>query len=306
MHRSGTSVITRLLGNLGFFIGADADLLPPNEGNEEGYWERIDVVDLNKSLLQHNDADWTAPQDYRPDRLGVDDLNAFRNAAKDIVDPLMGHQPFVLKDPRLCITIDEWLPVLGDVVFVVCIRHPLDVAQSLEKRNGLTLSVALALWEYYNTNIAKTVENRPHITVDYADLVSDPPAVSSRVANALRGLGLTAIPDELTDSHYGHITPHTRHERVQKKTLVAQLSAQQIRIYRQIADNRIRTLRVSELDVTAAKSILDLLKRSKKLGQVIEANRTANNARLDKQIATVDKLSVLLSKHKESLERMRR
>jgi hypothetical protein len=313
MHRSGTSAITRLLGNFGFFIGTEQDLIPANEANEDGYWERNDVVDLNKALFALYDADWTAPQSYDGKRLTPEGLANFNASASAVIDSLRTQQPFVLKDPRLCITINDWLPLLADVVFVVCVRHPIEVAQSLLKRNGLTLPVGLALWEHYNTRIANLVQQRPHVCVSYADLVSDCATVTTRIATSLRNLGCINVPNEISEAHYGHIVQRLRHQHIKRKGHVEQLTTQQARIYRALADDRIRSLRLAELDESTSLGILGLLKRTKDLEKSIEKTRESTNTRIDKrvamiesQLAQVQKLTVALTKHKEALEAMRR
>jgi hypothetical protein len=41
------------------------------------------------------------------------------------------------------------------MVLVAPIRHPMEVAMSLTKRNGYTISKGLALWEHYNRELLK-------------------------------------------------------------------------------------------------------------------------------------------------------
>ena len=56
---------------------------------------------------------------------------------------------WTFKDPRTSLTLPFWRPLLGDVDYVICHRQPLDVAASLERRDGLALEQSLALWERY-------------------------------------------------------------------------------------------------------------------------------------------------------------
>jgi len=49
MHRSGTSVIARGLKVLGVTLGDN--LMPPGEDNPKGYWEDLDINELNVELL---------------------------------------------------------------------------------------------------------------------------------------------------------------------------------------------------------------------------------------------------------------
>lgn len=71
MHRSGTSVVTRLLNLMGASLGEDARLQPPDPVNPKGYWEREDVRELNQAILRHLDRDW-----YYVDGLCLDRVSA--------------------------------------------------------------------------------------------------------------------------------------------------------------------------------------------------------------------------------------
>src|SRR5260221_10300477 len=58
MHRSGTSLITRLINLLGAYVGAPDVMLPPSPDNPGGYWERWDVVAVNDALLATRGCTW--------------------------------------------------------------------------------------------------------------------------------------------------------------------------------------------------------------------------------------------------------
>jgi hypothetical protein len=51
MHRSGTSMISHLLGAAGVPFGSESGLYSTDEWNAKGYFERVDVMDLNSELI---------------------------------------------------------------------------------------------------------------------------------------------------------------------------------------------------------------------------------------------------------------
>ena len=53
MHRSGTSLTARLLNLMGVYFGPEDALMEADRFNPKGYWERKDVYQLNKTILQH-------------------------------------------------------------------------------------------------------------------------------------------------------------------------------------------------------------------------------------------------------------
>ena len=77
MHRSGTSVIARLLNMLGVYFGPEGSGLAANADNPKGFWERADIVALNDAILADAGARWfdpftwfTGPRPIKPKRAG--------------------------------------------------------------------------------------------------------------------------------------------------------------------------------------------------------------------------------------------
>ena len=61
MHRSGTSVATRVLNLLGVFLGAGDNLLSAGPDNPKGFWEYQPIVDLNVEILERLGGKWHEP-----------------------------------------------------------------------------------------------------------------------------------------------------------------------------------------------------------------------------------------------------
>ena len=61
-----------------------------------------------------------------------------------------GAQFFGVKDPRLCRLMPLWFPIFetlpAEPNFVLTVRHPWEVAESLARRNGLKPSKSFLLW----------------------------------------------------------------------------------------------------------------------------------------------------------------
>ncbi len=59
-------------------------------------------------------------------------------------------RPWVWKDPRTCVLLPFWSAVLEQrAAYVLVVRHPFEVSDSLARRNGCTPLLSLALWERY-------------------------------------------------------------------------------------------------------------------------------------------------------------
>jgi hypothetical protein len=64
MHRSGTSLIARILNLLGLFLGPDQHLMKATEDNPRGYWEHQTISDLNEEILRCLGGSWDAPPQF--------------------------------------------------------------------------------------------------------------------------------------------------------------------------------------------------------------------------------------------------
>jgi len=58
MHRSGTSMVARLLNMMGVYFAPEGVEMPAHHSNPKGFWERKDVYELSKRLLASAGYDW--------------------------------------------------------------------------------------------------------------------------------------------------------------------------------------------------------------------------------------------------------
>lgn len=155
MHRSGTSAITGALSLLGVYPGEVERLLSPAKDNPKGFWEHAQIVDLHERLLRCFSRSW---DDIRPlprEWWNRPEVNVFREELKELIKrEFSGYSLWMWKDPRTCLLLPLWMQVLRDlavnVSFVIALRHPLDVAASLKRRDGFLDAKSFALWYLYN------------------------------------------------------------------------------------------------------------------------------------------------------------
>ena len=193
MHRSGTSMITRVINLLGAYLGEPADLIAANEHNPDGYWERWDVLELNARALQSVGADWDSSEQVRADRLAATARAGFDADAKKILDRLNAHPTWVLKDPRMCLTLPLWRPLLRDPVFVIVYRNPLEVARSLATRNRFPIAYSLAMWEAHNVAALEATRGAPRVLVSYNAFMADPARLLGTLRKDLQHAGVTGL-----------------------------------------------------------------------------------------------------------------
>jgi hypothetical protein len=149
MHRSGTSALTRVLGIFGATLPRNT--IPAGRGNETGHWEPKKLVDFHDEVLSELDSNW-----YDWNALDIHKLTAQRRAEikariAEIITAEYGEASLlVVKDPRICRFAPLFFEALTEVGItarsVLIFRHPLEVAQSLEQRDGMPRAEACLLW----------------------------------------------------------------------------------------------------------------------------------------------------------------
>lgn len=177
MHRSGTSALTRALGLLGLGTGQRGALMDAAPSNRSGHWEITALTECNDRLLRELGGRWSGPP-ADLDGVGTAADGPLGAEARDLVAEVLPAGPWTWKDPRLCLTLPFWHAVLGArPPAVVCLRNPLEIAASLERRNGFAPAYGVALWERYLRTLWPELAGRPVLVVDYDEVVSSPATV---------------------------------------------------------------------------------------------------------------------------------
>jgi hypothetical protein len=218
MHRSGTSATTRVINLLGADIASD--LLPSiRDNNDRGFWESATTYSLHDRLFAALGSAWDDPYPLVDGWLETDAARAAKRAILDHIDQeFAGSKMFVVKDPRVSKLLPLWLQALDELsvepVVVIPFRNPLEVAASLERRDGLPLAQSLLIYIQGNLEAERASRGRRRVFQLYDGLVSDWRLFAEKLANAggPRTNGFAAqttaeVEDFLTpDLHHHHAT----------------------------------------------------------------------------------------------------
>lgn len=217
VHRSGTSVLTETAARLGLFAGGPDDLDAGDRWNERGYWEHRAVRNLDEELLGLASADWRAVSSFDPCAIPEAVRGSLEARAREVLDRLDEHAPWIVKDPRLCVLLPFWLPLLTRPAFLLSLRNPLSVARSLRARDGFPIPLGLALWETQLLAALAATRGRNRTAVWYENLLASPRREASRLARWLRGLGALGtdapLPPPATDPRLKHHETDAAEER---------------------------------------------------------------------------------------------
>ena len=153
MHRSGTSAVAGTLVKLGG--GPPKHLMVANPGNARGYFESVAFMHFHDELLASAGSRWHDWRLFNPGWYRSPVAAEYRRRAKELFEAeFRGAALPVIKDPRICRFAPFWLGVLREMQktprIVIPIRSPLEVAQSLEKQQGVPLKEGLLLWLRHN------------------------------------------------------------------------------------------------------------------------------------------------------------
>lgn len=213
MHRSGTSAATQLLALAG--CGLPENLVTADEHNARGYFEPWRIAVLNDERLRAAGGAWDDPFGF-PYRPSPDD-DAWRTRAASVLAEEFGDvRAPLLKDPRVSVLAPLWLPVFADVgltpLCVIPVRHPLEVAGSLAKRDGFHRDKSILLWCAYMLAAERYSRGLPRVFVAYDALLADWRAQAKRI-EAAHGRPLPRLDEAAAARIDQFLTADLRHHR---------------------------------------------------------------------------------------------
>lgn len=201
MHRSGTSLLSDILATaLGYKVGTQDELIHASDENAKGFFERTDVARQNDLFLEDQNATWYSGVETFDAHLAQDRR---RNQSINMTDgdEAMSffhdsrNAPWILKDPRLCLTLPAWLGLFGTMPAVLfTYRHPLEVARSVMTRarnkkwkrvENFTLEMGLRLWITYNRRALEHSKGLCRVVTSNEDILENPFSEIERISDEL-------------------------------------------------------------------------------------------------------------------------
>lgn len=176
MHRSGTSAFTRVMNLLGCQL--PSTLLPSADDNSAGFWESGQVVAFNDRVLAVAGSRWDDWLPLNPGWIASAARNDFVIRAREVLQAEFGASPIlVLKDPRICRLAPLWLEALEGLniqpAIALPVRHPGEVADSLEARAGSQGGFGLLLWLRHVLEAEIATRGMPRYFFGYDQLLAD-------------------------------------------------------------------------------------------------------------------------------------
>ncbi len=185
MHRSGTSLLTRIINLLGAAV--PENLMSAASDNPIGYWESEPVAQFNNDLLKLSGNTWKTYGSMPEFFFDFLKSGTYQDKAKALIEQEFGEKSLiVLKCPRICRLFPFWEYVLTQAGYevhpILIVRNPAEVYQSLAAR-ALTPSFSSAsivqeehaalLWLRYVLDSERYTRYAQRYLVQYNELIRD-------------------------------------------------------------------------------------------------------------------------------------
>ncbi|HEY5251202.1 MAG TPA: hypothetical protein VIJ09_06060 [Acidimicrobiales bacterium] len=194
MHRSGTSAITASLAEMGLAVPSESARIAASAWNERGNFESRALVDLNNRLLFSLGGTWSGPPELKPGWDASHALDDWRDRAGRSFQKTFPSRPMAWKDPRNCLTLPFWRTVIGEPMAAVFVyRDPVEVARSLEAREGVTLTYGLALWDRYVRSACANLVGLPTLVADFGEVLDQPGQWTEEATAFLRSIDVNVV-----------------------------------------------------------------------------------------------------------------
>lgn len=128
VHRSGTSLLTRMMEKLGLFVGRDL----------QGDHESKIIIAISNHYLNRTNSSWDAPHYPREEDVRINYVARAFDANFDTIAKSFGPMTgfWGMKDPRMVITLPLWLRIFPQAKIIYIKRSPVPIAKSLSTRHN--------------------------------------------------------------------------------------------------------------------------------------------------------------------------
>ncbi len=211
MHRSGTSALSRGARVFGANLGDR--FLDSREDNPKGFWEDADLLRLQTEMFEALGMAWDRLTPVTVEEVRSLEAKGFRSRARQLVaSKLTGPGLHAFKHPGMAKLFPFWREVFSEagyeVLVLLAVRHPLSVARSLARRDGMGQDYACLLWLAHVLPSLPLPPVGPAVVVDYDRLMESPEREIRRVAESL---SLTVDAGELAEYRDNFLDSQLRH-----------------------------------------------------------------------------------------------
>ncbi|QOW24166.1 hypothetical protein INQ43_10705 [Lysobacter sp. H23M47] len=164
-------------------------LIQPASDNPSGFWESKEIVAYHERLLASIGSAWSDWSEIDRDWSGAEPASG-QTSLSALIDQEFGDASlFFVKDPRMCRLTDVWLRVLTEKEIeakaIMPIRHPTEVARSLQARNRFDMTRSYLIWLRHVLDAEHGTREIPRVVVQYPKLMASWRVEVERIAGRL-------------------------------------------------------------------------------------------------------------------------
>lgn len=193
MHRSGTSIITRLFFEAGADLGDPETFYRPDKWNPDGYFEQPEFHAINRPIINGpfgRFSYFSVPSTKTLNRRA-------RRFSKQIQAVSAKYQGKIVKEVRFCLTMPGWRAQGAHFDRVlVCLREPYEVVRSVDRRFPVGHRCVYRLWRIHNERILEHARDLPMWFISYRHL-KDPATRRQEISAALAFMGVACTAETL-------------------------------------------------------------------------------------------------------------
>ncbi len=182
MHHTGTSILSNFTMKLGIYGGEEYEFLR-HTSNPLKFWELADLVELNQKHLAKGSLfpKWIGN--------GTEEIHSsYDKGIEAIISRMRSRSStWIVKDPRLTLFAERWIPKMRNPVCIALTRSPEATIGSLMRYTGeaVTISEWARVYARYYGHIRKACANTPTIIVEHEELLSRPYETMKTVFDSL-------------------------------------------------------------------------------------------------------------------------
>jgi hypothetical protein len=184
--------------------------MPPGPDNPKGFSENLALIELHDKFLKAISSKWDDPRPIGEQHFQGAAARRFQAQLRSLLLDEFGQGRPLIKDPRICRLMPLWTPLIKEhfpqANFILPIRHPVEVAQSLLKRGRLAMGQCLQLWAVHVLEGERTTRAFSRTFTTYDQLMRFPTETILPVAERL-SLSIDAVPAAISrqiDSNMRH------------------------------------------------------------------------------------------------------
>ncbi|OBJ10836.1 sulfotransferase family protein [Mycobacterium sp. 1465703.0] len=150
-----------------------------DQANPSGFWEPRKAIDVNEAILYRKGSSWAdpIPRLQQKGRFDGDQNHASVAEIAAFLSTMPAASLLIIKEPRITVLSDIWFEAARrtqhDVMAVIAVRHPQEVAASLAAHGRVSPQLAGALWLKYSLLAERQTRRLPRVFVDYSNLLGN-------------------------------------------------------------------------------------------------------------------------------------